>query len=111
MTNSDIGRTLAEPAHEVRKPFAAERNVDAHAIPRLHEHRLQIAADAVQHLELESIGRDAVLARDRRASSIIAGSCVAIAGSCPSVSSVFTMRAYAASTSAFFGYATAFGSL
>src|SRR5258708_25717191 len=60
---SDIRRPLTEPAHEVGKPFAAEWNIDAHAIARLHQHRLEVPADAVQHLELEAIRRHLMVAR------------------------------------------------
>src|SRR5262245_29439355 len=51
----DVGGPFAEAAHEIGIPLLAERHVDAHAIAFLHERRLQIAPDAVKHLELEAI--------------------------------------------------------
>src|SRR5689334_15520927 len=59
----DIRRAFAEPPHEIGKPFASEGNVDAHPVAVPDEERLQIAPDAVEHLELEAIGTDAVLGR------------------------------------------------
>lgn len=52
---TDIGWALAEAPHEVREPFTTEWNIDAHmeAVPR--QRRLEIAPDAVQHLELIAI--------------------------------------------------------
>src|SRR6266705_1107924 len=58
-----VRRPLAAPAHEIWKPFASEGNVHPDAVTRLLQHRLQIAADAVEQLEFESIGRDVLLAR------------------------------------------------
>src|SRR5206468_11018471 len=52
----DIGRPLAEPAHEIGKPLAAERHVDTNPVPGGDQCGLQIATDAEQHLELE-LGR------------------------------------------------------
>src|SRR6266542_3685025 len=52
---TDIRGPFAQPTHEIRKPFASKRDVDAHPIPFVDEHVLQIATDAVQHLELERI--------------------------------------------------------
>ena len=59
----DVGRALAQPAHEVGKPLAPERNVDAHAVALLGERGLQIAAHAVQQLKLESVRADAAFGR------------------------------------------------
>ncbi len=50
----DVGGPFTEPAHEVRKPLLAERHVDPNGMALARERRLQIAADAVQHLELDS---------------------------------------------------------
>src|SRR5690349_19536838 len=52
---SDIGGSFAEPPHEIRKPLPAERHVNADPVALGGQRRLQVAADAVQHLELESI--------------------------------------------------------
>jgi|HubBroStandDraft_1064217.scaffolds.fasta_scaffold00870_16 hypothetical protein len=49
----DIGRPLAQPPHEVGIPLAAEGNVDADAPAVTRELSLQVAADAVEHLEFE----------------------------------------------------------
>ena len=45
--------TLGQAAHKVRVPLRAERDVNANAPSVLHQLFLQVAADAVQHLELE----------------------------------------------------------
>src|SRR5258706_6663968 len=44
----DVGRPLAQPAHEVGKPFAPERNVHTHAMALPDERGLKVAAHAVQ---------------------------------------------------------------
>src|SRR5580765_837335 len=59
----DVRGPFAQTAHEVRVPVAAEGQIDAHAVAVRDQACLQVAADAVQHLELESIGGDALLGR------------------------------------------------
>src|SRR6476469_9514686 len=59
----DVGRALREPAHEIRIPLGAEGHVAADAIPFLHERFLEVAADAVEHLELEAVDADSLLLR------------------------------------------------
>src|SRR5512132_296851 len=54
----DVGRTFREASHEIRIPLRAEGNVDAHSIPFAYKPVLEVAADAVQHLELVAVGRD-----------------------------------------------------
>src|SRR5579875_3300659 len=58
----DVGRPLGESPHEVGPPGGAEGDVDAHAEALLDEAALKVAADAVEHLELEGGGSDALLA-------------------------------------------------
>src|SRR5690242_21746426 len=60
---TDIGWAFAETTHEVREPFAAERHVDAHAIPIAVQRGLQVAANAIQHLELVPIRGNGSFAR------------------------------------------------
>src|SRR5512138_559495 len=60
----DVRGPLGEAAHEVRIPLRAEGDVDAHPPPLAHDLLLEVAADAVEHLELEALGRDAALARE-----------------------------------------------
>src|SRR5262245_11328096 len=62
---TDVRGTFSEAAHEVWEPLPAERNVHPHTEAFGHERRLEIATDAVQHLELESILRDP-LSSDQR---------------------------------------------
>src|SRR5687768_13896653 len=54
----DVRRPLGQPAHEVRIPLRAERDVDTHPVAVAHEALLQVPAHAVQHLELVSVGPD-----------------------------------------------------
>src|SRR6185437_4574862 len=54
-----VCRTFGEAAHEVRVPLRAEGDVNAHAPALAGEPLLQVAADAIEHLELESVGGDA----------------------------------------------------
>src|SRR5215472_13353869 len=56
----DVGGAFGEAAHEVGVPLGAEGNVDADAIALGDELALQVAADAVEHLELEGGFFDAV---------------------------------------------------
>ena len=68
-------------AHVIRVPLRAIRHVDAHRVALRDEALVQVAAHAVEHLELEAIGRDLVLvAAKAMALSISRSSCVAIAG-------------------------------
>ena len=52
----DVGRALGEAAHEVGIPGVAVRDVQAEAKAVGDQHALEIAADAVQHLEFEGGG-------------------------------------------------------
>jgi hypothetical protein len=56
---SDVRRPFTKPPHEVGEPFTPEWDVYADAVSPVSEIRLQIAADAVQHLELVARRRDA----------------------------------------------------
>src|ERR1700716_2566447 len=58
----DIRGPFAQPAHEIWKPFATEWDVHPNAIAFLDERRLQIPANAVQHLKFKLIRREVVLA-------------------------------------------------
>jgi len=58
----DVGRAFGEAAHEVGVPLGAEGDVDADAEALGGEFALEIAADAVEHLELEGVFVDIVLA-------------------------------------------------
>jgi len=49
----DVGWSLGEAAHEVGVPLCAEGDVDADAETFGDEGALEVAADAVEHLELE----------------------------------------------------------
>src|SRR5580765_5053118 len=60
---SHVGRPLAQPAHEVREPLAAERDVDADARAAGDQRLLKIAADAVEQLELVPVAGDAPFLR------------------------------------------------
>src|SRR5271157_2321150 len=57
----DVGGALREPAHVVGIPGLAKRDVEAQAVAFGGQPALQVAADAVQHLELESIALDLAL--------------------------------------------------
>jgi hypothetical protein len=58
----DVGGALGQAAHEVGVPLGAEWNVDADAEAFGSELSLQVAADAVEHLELEGGFGDVVFA-------------------------------------------------
>src|SRR5438477_12005870 len=47
-----VGGPLAEPAHEIREPLAAERDVEADARAAGDQRLLEVAPDAVEQLEL-----------------------------------------------------------
>src|SRR5450631_1556955 len=47
----DVGGTLGEATHEVGVPLGAEGDVDADAVALLDKPALEVAADAVEHLE------------------------------------------------------------
>src|SRR3972149_1667892 len=49
-----VGRPLRHATHQVRIPSLAEGYVHPHVVAFLDQHLLQIAAHAVQHLELEA---------------------------------------------------------
>src|SRR5207248_8832423 len=57
----DVGGAFGEAAHEVGVPFRAEGDIDADAVALGGEAALEIAADAVEHLELEGVFVDFVL--------------------------------------------------
>src|SRR3712207_1398409 len=60
----DVRGVLGEAAHEVRVPLRAEGDVDAHAVALAHELLLEVAAHAVEHLELVAVRGDALLLRE-----------------------------------------------
>src|SRR6267143_7673 len=60
----EIGRALGEAAHEIGKPVAAERDVNAEAVAVLDELALQVDSHAVQHLELEIVLGDFLCGRE-----------------------------------------------
>ena len=49
----DVCGTFGEATHEVRIPFVAEGDVDAHTVALLGEGSLEVAANSVKHLEFE----------------------------------------------------------
>src|SRR6476660_3132393 len=51
---SHVRRPLCQATHEIRIPLRAEGHIDTHSISVAHELLLQVAADAVEHLKLES---------------------------------------------------------
>src|SRR5439155_540132 len=55
----DVRRALGEPPHEIGVPVAPKRDVDPHVVALAAQAQLEVAAHAVQHLELEALGRDA----------------------------------------------------
>ena len=57
----DVGGAFGEAAHEVGVPLRAEGDVDADAVALGGELALEVAADAVEHLELEGVLVDLVL--------------------------------------------------
>src|SRR6266542_4348597 len=57
----NVGRPLCQPAHEIRIPLRAERNIDAHAVALANQRVLKIAANSVEHLELEARRLDRLL--------------------------------------------------
>src|ERR1035438_5210068 len=59
-----VGGALRKPPHEVRIPFMAEGNVDTNLVSVADQLPLQVAANPVEHLELEAAAIDAVLARE-----------------------------------------------
>src|ERR1035437_9761084 len=57
-----VGGALGKAPHEVRVPFLAEGNIDAHVVAIADQLALQVAANPVEHLELEAAAIDSVLA-------------------------------------------------
>ncbi len=55
-----VGGALGEAAHEVGIPFSSEGDVDTCVETFTDEGSLQVAANAVEHLEFEGFGVDAV---------------------------------------------------
>ena len=53
---------FGESSHEVRIPLRAVGNIDTHMIALTHQLLLQIATNAIEHLELKGISADAVIA-------------------------------------------------
>jgi hypothetical protein len=49
-----VGGTFGEPSHEIRVPLSAKGYVDAHSITFFYKLLLQVTANPVEHLELES---------------------------------------------------------
>src|SRR5260221_1972438 len=56
----DVGRALAETPHEIWKPLAAKRDVDAQRVAVGGKLRLQVGPDAVEHLKFEPISSEAL---------------------------------------------------
>src|SRR5947209_969315 len=54
----EVGRALRQAAHQVGIPMCAERRVHAHPVSLRNQSCLDIAPDAVKHLELEPIRSD-----------------------------------------------------
>src|SRR5271168_1251011 len=61
----DVGGALGEATHEVGVPLRTEGNVDADPIALGHQAVLEIAADAVEHLEFEGASVDLVVVDER----------------------------------------------
>ena len=94
-----VGRPLGEPPHEIAVPLRPERRRHENVVAARDEVELQARADAVEHLELEAVARDVVLAREETACSSSDSSCVAIAVN-PRRGASARRAASAASTSA-----------
>src|SRR5581483_3803569 len=60
----DVRRALGQAAHQIRIPGVPEWNVHTHAMPRGHVSALQIAANAIEHLNLIRVFRDAMRRRE-----------------------------------------------
>src|ERR1039457_3108471 len=56
-----VGRTFSETTHVIGIPGVAEGHVEAHPVTIGHQAPLQVAPDAVEHLEFESLARDLAL--------------------------------------------------
>src|SRR6188508_2718467 len=61
-----VGRPLGKASHEVRIPLRAVRHIDPKPIALLDQAALEVAAHAVQHLELEAVRADPALASEPR---------------------------------------------
>src|SRR5579864_7337935 len=59
-----VGRALRETPHEVRKPVRAKWNVHPQAKGLADESLLQISADSIEHLKLELLAANILLARE-----------------------------------------------
>src|SRR5690242_10333706 len=55
-----VGRALSHPARQIGVPLRAEGDVDTDVIALPRQFFLQVAADAVEHLELEARAGDVV---------------------------------------------------
>ena len=76
----DVGRPLAEATHEVRKPLPAERHVDAQRVA-LGDQRASAGRGGCRRASGTRTGPgDASFGARSSCASIIAGSCVAMAG-------------------------------
>src|SRR6185437_16432987 len=49
-----VGGTLGDPSHQIGIPLGSKRYVDSHRISPRSERALQIAANSIKHLKLES---------------------------------------------------------
>src|SRR5260370_15050715 len=56
-----VGRALGQTTHVVWIPGLAERDIETQVVALGHQAALQVAADAVQHLEFQAVARDLVL--------------------------------------------------
>src|SRR3972149_5265725 len=59
----EVGGPLGQPSDEVAVPLLPERDQDPEPEPLVADRGVEVAADPVQHLDLELLGRDAQLAR------------------------------------------------
>src|SRR6476646_9782377 len=57
----EVGWPFGESAHEIRIPLRPEGNIHPHPVAFGDELFLEVAADAVEHLELVAVGRDLLI--------------------------------------------------
>src|ERR1041385_5710755 len=60
----DVCGALGQASHEVRIPGLPVRDIDAHGVALAREFLLKVAPHAVEHLKLEAVFADALLARE-----------------------------------------------
>src|SRR5579871_3494275 len=54
----DIGRPFRQPPHKIWIPRLAVRNVEPQSVSFVNQLPLDVAADAIEHLEFEGVARD-----------------------------------------------------